>query len=131
MGWDYTKGATKADIIAELTADSSGEASTWENGKGIVKLGYRYERRCLAKSVRGNTLWTVEEVTRHKNPVEVTRHIGCYLLASERGFGYGYKAMSEDVHPYYYDCPLKFFDMVPVANQEWREKCRAWRRGHG
>ena len=66
MGWDFTQGASKADVVTELTQESSGEATTWENGKGIVKLGYRYERRTLAKSIRGNVLWTVEEVTRHK-----------------------------------------------------------------
>lgn len=131
MGWDFTQGASKADIIASLTKEESGDAQQWSNKEQkSLPLGYRYNRRTLEWSVRGNVLWTVEEVIRHKNPDETTRFIGCYLLSKQRNYGYGYKAMCERAGPYYYSCPLKFLNMVPVACQEWRDKVIAHTRGY-
>lgn len=42
---------------------------------------------------------------------------------------WGYKPMGESAFPYFYDCPLKFLDMAPVANAEWREEVKKyWQR---
>lgn len=42
---------------------------------------------------------------------------------------FGYKGMSEDMGPYYYNCPLRILDkLTPTTNAialEWRAKCRA------
>lgn len=107
MGWYYTSGATKAQIIEELTASRSDGIRRWET---------------LHRTVRGNVLWTVEEITGGISP---KRLIGCYLLASNKG-DWGYKPMEEAVGPCYYSCPLKYLDMVPIANNNWRLRVYAY-----
>lgn len=43
-------------------------------------------------------------------------------------FNFGYKAMSEDCGPYYYDCPKTILDLLTPTDNEnavsWREECR-------
>jgi hypothetical protein len=99
MGWTHTEGATRADVINYLTRD------------GIFGEG----AKCLKKATRGNVLWAVIEV----KPDD--RFILCALLSCEKGFGWGYKDMTESMHPYYYSCPVSFLEMVPVACQPWRD----------
>lgn len=45
-------------------------------------------------------------------------------------YNFGYKDMSENMHPYYYNCPERIFKLLtPTDNpsaREWREKC--WKR---
>lgn len=102
MGWDFTAGASKKDIIAYLTKE--GEST-----------------KCLAHTVKGNVLWTV-----HETKASGAKWIGCFLLGSSRNFGWGYKDMCESMHPYQYNCPLSYLDMVPVACPEWREGVKAY-----
>ena len=109
MGWYYDYGASKADTIKTVTKD-------WDNKNGS-------KGRCLAKCLRGNVLWTVFEVTDPDG--QPHRHIGCYLLQSYEG-DWGYKPMDESVGPFYYSCPLSYLDMVPVANEDWRESVRKY-----
>jgi len=112
MGWLFFNGKSKADLINILTASESAEAGS---------------RKVLAHCVRGNVLWSVVEFTRAQDG-RVVRYIGCDLLQKSGG-EWGYKGMDESVHPLYYSCPLKYLDMVPeVANQEWRDKVRAFHR---
>ncbi len=98
MGWDHTLGASRADIIAYVTKDTE-------------------RTKCLAKATRGNVLWAVFE----QAGVEPERYIACFLLSSLKGFGWGYKAIDESMHPYYYSCPVSFLEMAPVACQAWRD----------
>ncbi len=118
MGTFYTPGATKKDIIAEVASNS-------ENGD--------YTHTVLRKCCIGNVVWTVQEVVykRECNSSsrtgkvykigEVVRFIGCYLLSKVDG-DWGYKPMDESVGPCYYTCPTGYFKLVPVVNQEWRDK---------
>jgi len=112
MGWLFIQAASKADIIHKLTSPE-------ENAER--------RRETLAHCVRGTVLWAVVEVT-FKQEKERKRFIACYLLACERGYGWGYKEMDESMHPYYYSCPLKYLDRVPVANADWRTEVRAYHR---
>jgi hypothetical protein len=109
MGWLFSTGwHTKADLVKHLTD---------ENGLATI-----------AKSVRGNVLWTVHEIKPDANG-NVKRFIGCYLLSGGRDMGWGYKDMDESMGPCNYDCPLKFFDMVPDPGgyaTAWRESVRAF-----
>lgn len=123
MGWTYSHVITeKAAMVANRIAAWSSRREV--DGKQVVVSG-----TCLAHSVRGKCLWTVWEVKSisvdgNELPV-VRRFIGLDLLSKDGT--YGYKDMDESVHPYYYDCPLKFLDMVPeVASQEWRDGVRAY-----
>jgi hypothetical protein len=108
MGWLYsTSWGNKRELINHLC-----------DGNGL---------KTIAKCVRGNVLYTVQ-VQYQKEDAPENRFIGVYLLASNvaRGEGWGYKDMCESMHPYYFGCPLKYFDLVPTAEcEEWRAKCRA------
>lgn len=110
MGWLFCE-PTRAALIRMLTAHEENE---------------QRERTCLKHCARGNVLWTVWEISR-KETGEVARYIGCDLMQQYRG-QWGYKDMEESMHPYYYTCPLSYLDMVPVANEEWREEVRKHHR---
>lgn len=78
----------------------------------------------LAHCVRGNILWTVQK-WEHRTE----SFIGCYILLGPvdgKGDPYacGYKDLTEEMHPYYYNCPIKYLDMAPEVCPEWRAKVR-------
>lgn len=109
MGWYYTYGADRQDIIRELTETRNEDGTKWET---------------LAKFCNGYTqLFAVKEVT--KPDGTKVRHIGVYLLQGSRE-GWGYKPMDEGMHPYFYACPLKYLAMVPEECKEWREGVRSY-----
>jgi len=88
--------------------------------------GPHYE--VLASTVRGSRHWYVARYTKDD---KVVTFIGLDLMESGGNEGWGYKDMDESVGPYYYDCPLRFLDMVagsePVGYAEkWRESVREW-----
>jgi hypothetical protein len=118
MGWSHTYGASKSEVIADITADYTGGS-----GASFKKL-----KHC----VRGNTVYAVVEMTRGE---KVERFIAVYLLSKSRGVGWGYKDMDEGAHPYYYNCPLAYLDMCTAPMNEssakWREKVRAYQAIHG
>lgn len=123
MGWTYS------NVITEKAAMVNNRTSSWSSQREIDGEQVQVSGVCLAHSVRGKCLWTVWEVKKvflasNKPPV-IHRFIGLDLLSKDGT--YGYKDMEESVHPYYYDCPLKYLDMVPeVASQEWRDGVRAY-----
>lgn len=112
MGTYYTTGATKADIIRELTENYTG-------GFGTTTT--------LKKCIKGNVLWTVKKKSFIGNDgnecILQQPWIGCYLLSFHDG-NWGYKPLDERMHPYYYNCPLSYLDMCEVECQEWRDKVR-------
>jgi len=110
MGWLFTQGASKTDVIRELTRDQSTDERV-----------YRTLRKCL----RGNTMYALVE----SGPVGETRKwIGVFMLGSERDFGWGYKDVDESMGPVQCDCPVSYLDEAdePVNEyaREWRETCR-------
>ncbi len=105
MGWLFTQGASRHDIINKLVQPEENETRRWET-----------KTHCL----RGNVLWSVIKLTQKVEGVTET-FIGCHLLSKSKGCGWGYKELCESMGPYYYTCPLKYLDMAPVANQEWRD----------
>lgn len=110
MGWDFTHQATKKDIINQLIARKQSGHKHWNT---------------VDFSVRGNILWMLEEYT-DTDAMTNERYIVCALLKSQRGYGWGYKDMTEAMEPFYYNCPLKFLDRAPVTCQEWRNKVRMY-----
>lgn len=121
MGWTTSwLWQSRRDVIKELT-----ENSIWYPNDGRVQRRHT----CLAHCVRGGTLWSVWEVINidlQTSDFKVRRFIGCDLIRNYgKEEGYGYKDMCESMGPCYYDCPLKYLDMVPeVANEEWRQAVR-------
>jgi hypothetical protein len=117
MGWDFTKGASKSDIVEELLEPQS--FTSYEDPATHV------DRKTVAHRVVGAVLWLVVELTRTKdNRCIRERFIDCCLLANRLGYGWGYKSMSECEHPYYYSCPVEFLELAPEVNAEWRGKVR-------
>jgi hypothetical protein len=109
MGWLFTQHQTRRELILRRTRDQEHDGVTY---------------KCLRHAAVGNVLWSVWEVT---GPGEqVWRYIGCDLLARERGYGWGYKDLSESMGPCYYSCPPAYLNLVPPANPEWRAQVRAW-----
>jgi hypothetical protein len=105
MGWSYTQNATRADVIRKLTAPSSSLAT-------------------LKSTVVGNALWAVQQTP------DGERFIALYLLQGDKGYGWGYKGMTESAGPYTYSCPLNYFTLVPEAPndyaRDWREKVKQY-----
>lgn len=60
---------------------------------------------------------------------EGVKHIELALIEKVGGGETSYKIIPESAGPAYYDCPLHFLDIVPVANtefaREWRDKVRS------
>ena len=112
MGWYYTHGATRGDIITELTTDTVTEERIF---------------RTLRKCFRGNTMYALHESGK---PGETKKWIAVYLL--QRGAkdypGWGYKGMDETQGPCEKDCPVSYLDEAdgPMGGfaVEWREACR-------
>lgn len=105
MGWFFSHNSRR-ELIDDLTRES------------ISPEGEVF--RTLQKCFRGNTMYALHESGQKGN---LHKWIGIYLI--QRGGPYwGYKAMSEDMHPYYYDCPVSFLDEADEpttkAASEWR-----------
>jgi hypothetical protein len=113
MGWTYSQSwRSKEELVRYL--------------KSPDRNGEHYQM--IASTVRGNHHWYV---ARYQKDGQDITFIGLDLMQSGREDGWGYKPMDESVGPYYYDCPLKFLDMVsePVGNAaEWRAKVREQHR---
>lgn len=107
MGWHYPNTVgNRSELIEKLTQP--------RNGGRTVAL-----RRCCV----GNVLWTV-----WNDPAG--RFITCDLMVVHGG-DWGYKPLCEEMHPYYYSCPLSYLELAPVACEEWRAGVReyhAWQR---
>jgi hypothetical protein len=114
MGWLFTQGASRKDIIKHVL-------QPWENDVRKVET---IKHTCV-----GNTLWAVKRDTNVANN-ESELYIACYLLSAERNFGWGYKDMDESCCPTQRTCPPSYFDEVPMPNTEWaqqfRDDCRAF-----
>lgn len=121
MGWLFKTGYSRHDLIADQTKG-------WER---IKENGTIVKSTCLAHCYRGGifsgVLWSVWERTFVKDGQQIEptqRWIICDLLRCVQG-EWGYKSMEESMHPFYYSCPLKYLDLVPIeqfgGHAEWRE----------
>lgn len=112
MGWDHRRSGTQADVIAERIAP-------WKMSDGGTM-------RTVAHRRTPGVLWTVRERLDKCGNTIGDKWIGCDLIE-----GLGYKALAECMHPYYYDCPLQFLDITPVACEAWRVLVREYHNKHG
>lgn len=111
MGWLFTDGATRRQVIDRLTEDQSKDGRV---------------HRTLKKCLRGNTMYALHET----GPEGATKKWICvYLLARDGNYGWGYKDVEETCGPVHQDCPVQYLDECDEpGNQwakEWREACRA------
>lgn len=110
MGWTVGP-QTREELITEL-------------------LGPRHHET-VAHTVIGNHLWCVK---RYLRDGQERKYIALFILEAFGAFEYGYKDMDETQHPYYYDCPLEFLELVEPfeargSAADWRECVRAWHAG--
>jgi len=114
MGWTFTQGHTRADVITTRT-------QPWPVSKGKTS-------RTITFCLRANVLWSIREITSPDGPPE--RYIGCDLLDSQPDFGWGYKALTEEMGPCEVSCPLKYLSLVPEPASEartgWRQSVRSY-----
>lgn len=108
MGWSFSYETDRSAYIAEITAPSQ-----W-SGVEVVQ-----------QRLAGNHLWLLLRRT-----ATGRKFIGLILLAKERGGGWGSKDLSEDMHPYYYDCPLSLLEAADEPESQdaatWRAKVREY-----
>lgn len=108
MGWYYQDSSRKT-LINQLTKE-------YKNGTMV--------RKCIKHCYRGNpgrgVLWSVWNLIDENSGKVVDEWIGCDIMQYNSG-QWGYKPLSESMHPYYYSCPLSYFKLVPRGNDEWRK----------
>lgn len=110
MGWLSTSGASRSDIISNLTKTEIGEHGTWD---------------VLAHCTRSNVLWTVNRYRRADGTE--SKEIVCNLL-QKLSEGWGWKDISESSGPSYFTCPLTYFALAGEADltdtgRQWRKEC--------
>lgn len=113
MGWLFKQGSSKKDIIRNCT-------------QGWVAADGKRKTECIALSCRGNNLWTVFKST-FDDERDPETYIILFMLRSDRGYGWGYKDVSESMGPYQVNCPLKYLEMAKSdVRPEWREQVRKY-----
>jgi len=124
MGWYYSNGSTRKDLIRDLT-----ECREQTNDQGVTVATVKIAS-CYRGGVFSGVLWTVWEriFTRNGEQVEPNqRWIACDLMRCDQG-NWGYKPLDESMHPYQYSCPLGYLAKVPIeeygGNAEWRDMVR-------
>ncbi len=107
MGWDISYSWTKkADVVADLL--------------GQYSRAQDFEVVAFKSTTHG--LWTVVQ-----NRTTGKRSI-FFDLVERRGKQFAVKGMDEAMGPYFYDCPKRFFDLVPEGNPTYRAR---WAVAHG
>ena len=111
MGWLFTPGASRRDLIHRLTSDSV--ARTGEVHSKTI-------RYCL----RGNNLWALTELCR--GPYAGTKFIMLYMLRKDSQVeGWGYKDIEESCGPYYLSCPKSYIKQASAPinkySADWRK----------
>lgn len=116
MGWLFTRGQTKAELVKKLTTNEENANGKWEY---------------TAHSLKGNCLW---KILRHTDSAgNVVTLIALDMLSYQKGYGHGYKSMDETMGPCYYNVPVTWFKKVPCpasdTAREWRETVLARQQG--
>jgi hypothetical protein len=113
MGWTYGWN-TRDELVQELTRTHESEQTKHE----VIKRAFA-----------GNNLWTVVEVA-DKAANKSERHIVLFKLAKHGHWGY--KDIGEECGPCEENCPLSFFDLAPLADDDnsyargWRDRVRQY-----
>jgi len=127
MGWLFKAGSTRKKLIDERTRSWAGA------GRDGIVVSTVSLAHCYRGNLFSGVLWSVWERTFTHNgeqakPVE--RWITCDLLRYQRDYGWGCKPMDESMFPFFFSCPLRYLEMVPIdqygGNLEWREGVREY-----
>jgi len=93
----------KKDVVQECTRDN-----------GL--------KTCIQKSVNNNELWTLW-LDREKG----SKYIVLFVL-NKQDSSWCYRAIPEEKHPLYWNCPLKYLSEAPVQREAWRVRVREYHR---
>lgn len=128
MGWDYwmnirTRDAM-IDYITKPRTNRDGTPSTSQ-----VRFYHHFWERSPVSH-----LWTVTHDTSIKtdggraSDERAQSYITLFLLEHDpRGAGFGYKAIDESAVPYYFTCPIGFFDVaLAFQRPNWRAAVRLY-----
>jgi len=130
MGWtsfQIHKTLKTIDVLRkELEQDDQGQT--------------RARFKLLDGVMRGATFYGVMELTSWLDSTERKQVYGVVCLTERKNvfpasqyIEFGYKHMDENMHPFYYDCPIRLLDkldkLAPVTEPSsgayrWRAKCR-------
>lgn len=119
MGWTETYYYTK--LSHKERRQELDKLFTWESESKTYKV--------LRSSIVSNTYYAAVEMIEKESGSRDVWGTVCLMSERKEGYGYwyGYKYMSEDMGPYYYDCPIKILDLLtPTDNEqanEWRKRC--------
>lgn len=115
MGWtEYTD--TPHKTRAEMVRDELSQAPAPDSGHA---WGFEY------MTERGSTVYAVAW---HESKTRPRHYYGMVILTSRKDGRFGYKDMSEDAQPYYYDAPVKMLDMLDRLDPNPTEQARTWRQ---
>lgn len=111
MGWTYYRATHYKNGRIDRLAECRAEFGKNPNRATIVK-----------DSLVGTTYYAAIKQTK-------TGEIWALIVLTQTDKEeFGYKDMSEDMHPYYYDCPIGILNLLsPTNNKEtlkWRNLCR-------
>lgn len=116
MGWTsfHDVGLSVGEICTREFTDTNPAGDRWS---------------VVDQSTRGSVWYAIGRVDRVGQPPVF---YGLVWLTSRRGGQFAYKDMTEDMGPYYWDCPARLLDqldkLAPTPGQsaiDWRAKCRA------
>lgn len=116
MGWTsfHDVGLSVGEICTREFTDSNPAGDRWS---------------VVDQSTRGSVWYAIGRLDRVGQPPVF---YGLVWLTSRRGGQFAYKDMTEDMGPYYWDCPARLLDqldkLAPTPGQsaiDWRAKCRA------
>jgi hypothetical protein len=110
MGWDFCQDWKRpSDVVDSLVK------SYTDGGNTVLAQGVTREKG-------ESCAWFAVESPRFGRMAVVA------LIAKEKGCGYGYKEMSEDMGPYYFKVPANVWEAVKdspahgKSSEEWRAK---------
>jgi hypothetical protein len=130
MGWTvgsarYFKNG-KVDRKAECDALCTDTVFRVEKSAMVGAVYYAAIRR-IGKYVDGE-LEMIPTEKQDVSAVVILTSTGKEAYGYFTGYTFGYKDMSEDMHPYYYDCPISILNLLTETEsenaKEWRRRCK-------
>lgn len=88
--------------------------------------GNETRKELVARLTNGAIAHKSTNCARHLWVVHADKSLCLYLIDRANPEQCGYKAISESMGPYYYDCPLSLFDLATaMVDENWRSQVRA------
>lgn len=120
MGWNYTRATNYTANGAVDRKKEMDKRYNWSDEKTAVSV----VKSCMVKGVYYAALSIMDK---EKCTVKIVGEVVLTDIAKDDYCNFGYKAMSETIEPFYYDCPESILKLLDCTTDEsalkWREKC--------